>query len=198
MNEAKTKTREVTLMKRTTLTATALVLGLTLAGCSVDDDANTADTPAAEDTTTEDAATEGDAGDDASETADDAATSEGGDAAAAPMSDQVCADFFQNVGNTLADRSDAARTALDEGSVTDPASWGEVNLLKQRIESLTEDASAEQATLLERINAPFVEASDAVLEDEEASPSDAEISVPEIDVTDSEAAQEEFLASCSG
>ena len=114
------------------------------------------------------------------------------------MSDQVCADFFQNVGNTLADRSDAARTALDEGSVTDPASWGEVNLLKQRIESLTEDASAEQATLLERINAPFVEASDAVLEDEEASPSDAEISVPEIDVTDSEAAQEEFLASCSG
>lgn len=178
-------------MKRTTITATALVLGLTLAGCSVKDDATggttgtstgtTAETPAA---TTEDAGTTDEAG----------ATSEG---EAAPMTDEACAGFFQNVPVTLADRADKARTALTDGTVTDPASWGEVNLLSQRIGALVEGAG-DNAELFERVNAPFLEASAAVLEDPDATPSDPEISVGEIDVEDSAAAQEELLAACSG
>ena len=63
--------------------------------------------------------------------------------------------------------ADAARDALEAGSVADPASWGEVNLLKQRVEQLVDRADADQAALLERVNAPFVEASAAVLDDPE-------------------------------
>ncbi|MGO0577372.1 hypothetical protein [Ornithinimicrobium panacihumi] len=199
-------------MKRTTLTVTALVLGLTLAGCSTEDDttAPTTDTTASQDAgsgddagasedaaSTDDAGATGAAGDDAGASEDAASTGAAG-ADAAPMADAVCADYFQTKGVPLSERADKARTALEAGDVGDPASWGEVNLLKQRIERLGEDASGDQAALLERINAPFVETSAAVLENEDVTPSDPEIEVPEIDVTDSRAAQEEFLASCSG
>ena len=189
--------------KSTTLAAATLAFGLALAGCSTDGGSTTT-TPAGNETgagsTTDAGTTDGAATDDAAGTEAAGSTEDAGStgAAAAPMSDEVCADFFQNIPVTLADRAAANREALASGGVTDPASWGEVNLLKQRIDSLVEDASGDQKALLERINAPFMEASAAVLDDPDASPSDAEITVPEIDVTDSEAAQDEFLASCSG
>ena len=158
-------------MRSTTLTVT-LGLTLLLAGCGTDQ-------PTAADQAT--------------------ATAEAGSAGTdAPMTDEACAGFFQNVPVTLAERSERARAALEAGEVEDPASWAEVNLLKQRVETLVADADGGTAALLERVNAPFVEASTAVLDDPEQSPTDAEITVPQIDVTDSAAAQEELLAACSG
>ncbi|GAA5163754.1 hypothetical protein [Ornithinimicrobium tianjinense] len=166
-------------MRSTVLTAATLGLTLFLAGCGAD------------------STTAGSAGvDEASTTtaADDAAATSG--ATDAAMTDEVCAAFFQNVPVSLAERAEKDRALLESGETLDPASFGEVNLLKQRIEDL--GAEGDQGALVERINAPFVEASDAVLDDPEKSPTDAEITLPEIDVTDSAAAQEEFLASCSG
>ena len=167
-------------MRSTALTAAALGLTLLLAGCGADP--TTAGPAGADEASTTTAA------DDAATTTD--ATD------AAPMTDEVCAAFFQNVPVTLAERAEKDRALLESGETLDPASFGEVNLLKQRIDGL--GAESDQAALLERINAPFVEASDAVLDDPEKAPTDAEITLPEIDVTDSAAAQEEFLASCSG
>ena len=94
------------------------------------------------DATTEDtASTEAaSATEDTASTEDAASTDAAGASAAAPMDDEVCAGFFQNVPVTLADRADDARTALEDGAVVDPASWAEVNLLKQRIEDLAEKA----------------------------------------------------------
>lgn len=178
-------------MRGITLTA-ALGLSLVLAGCS-DDGADETVTPAAtEEGTTENTEETGDAGAEETDTAGGTA-----DAAAAAMDDEVCVDFFQSGSVQLADRAEADRQMLDDAQVGDPASYGEISLLSQRIEDLTEDASADQAELLERINAPFVEVRDAVLDDPDQTVSDPEITVPEVDTSDSAAAQEEFLSSCT-
>lgn len=179
-------------MRSTTLTA-ALGVTLLLAGCSAEANSETGTT-----TTTTEAGTDGASTDAGGATEDAASTDAAAGTAAAPMEDEVCAAFFQNVPVSLAERADAARTALEDGTVVDPASWAEVNLLKQRIEDLTADADADRTALLERVNAPFEEASATILEDPEKSPTDEEIILPEIVVTDSAAAQEEFLAACSG
>lgn len=181
-------------MRKTTIALT-LALGLAVSGCSTEDEGTDTPAPAttAEESTSEESATEAPA-DEA--TTEDAAGTAGPEAAA--MSDPVCAEFFQTTPVKLSDRAEADRTMIENGEVTDPVSFGEVNLLSQRIRTVIDSASEEQAALLERINAPFMEASAAVLEDPDASRSDAEITIPEIDVTDSAAAQEEFLASCSG
>ncbi len=170
-------------MRRTTLTA-ALGLALVLTGCSADGDGGSQEPTAG--AATDAASVDGEAttGDAAGETAE--------------MSDPVCAGFFQTGPVTLAERAETDRGVLEAGETLDPASWGEINLLSQRIVDLTEDASGDQGALLERINAPFAEASEAVLGDEEKTPNDPEIEVGEIDVTDSAAAQEEFQASCAG
>ena len=114
------------------------------------------------------------------------------------MDDPVCAGFFQSGPVTLAERAQQDRDVLAAGETLDPASWGEISLLNQRIAELAEQAEGDQAALLERINAPFVEATDAVLEDDDQSPTDAEITVPEIDVTDSGSAQDELETACAG
>lgn len=177
-------------MRRTTLT-TALGLTLSglvvLAGCSTDGGTGTDTETSASDTAGTSAAAEGEnAGETAGSTAD------------AAMSDPVCADFFQTGTVTLAERATTDRDVLASGETLDPASWGEISLLNQRIAELGEQAEGDQAALLERINAPFVEATDAVLSDDAQSPTDPEITVPEIDVTDAAAAQDEFQAACEG
>ncbi|AXH96327.1 hypothetical protein [Ornithinimicrobium avium] len=173
-------------MRRTTLTA-ALGMALVLAGCSSDGSGDGSTT----DSTTS-------ASTDAS--ASSAATEAGAETtgAAAAMEDPVCAGFFQTGAVTLADRATKDRDLLASGDTLDPASWGEISLLNQRITQLGAQAEGDQADLLERINAPFVEATDAVLSDEDQSPTDEEITVPEIDVADSGAAQDELETACAG
>lgn len=172
-------------MRRTTLTA-ALGVALVLAGCS-SDGGDTTGTETAAGQSAEDTAAGTDAGD------------AGGEATeAAAMDDPVCAGFFQSGPVTLAERAQQDRDVLAAGETLDPASWGEISLLNQRIVELAAQAEGDQAALLERINAPFVEATDAVLSDDDQSPTDDEITVPEIDVTDSGAAQDELETACAG
>lgn len=168
-------------MRRTTLTA-ALGVALVLAGCSTGGSGDGSTTEST--TSTESSAAE--------ET--DGQTTE----AAAAMDDPVCAEFFQTGAVSLAERAQMDRDVLAAGQPLDPASWGEISLLNQRITELGAQAQGDQADLLERINAPFVEATEAVLSDEDQSPSDEEITVPQIDVTDSGTAQEELEAACTG
>lgn len=171
-------------------------------GVGVDTEGDDSEVDTEQDNTSEDDSEDGtDTGNtDEADTEDaDQDADEDGDDAGAAMTDPACVDFFE--GNvTLAQRADDSRAALAAGEVTEPVSWAEVNLLKQRIQSLAtgSDTGAEQATLLERINAPFVEASEAVLDSEDQAPTDDELSVGEIDVTDSAASQDEFLAACGG
>ena len=198
---------------RTTLTTTfskalavPAALALILTGCSDDGTDNTDTDSTVEQTSEEDApetgtdeGTEDDSAqddEDADADADDDQDENTEDAEAASGDGSICVDFFDNGITTLAVRSDNARTLLEEGGVTDPGSFAEVNLLKQRIEDLTATASGDEAALLERVNAPFVEASAAVLDSDEQDPTSEELEVGEIDVTDSAAAQEELLTHC--
>ena len=166
----------------------ALSLPLALGACSTTDEPST--TPGTNSSPADSSAA------DSSTTNDATQTSAPTDAVA--MSDEVCVDFFQSGPVKLADRAEKDRAMLESGEVKDPATFGEVNLLRQRIRDLAATTDGDQAALLERINAPFVEASNAILDDPELSPSDAEISLPPIDVADSSTAQEEFLAACEG
>lgn len=170
-------------MRRITLTAAALGLGLALTACGTDAD----ETAPGAGTSTSTSTAAG----------DEAAESTSTDVTQAVMDDPACAGFFQTGPVTLADRAQADRDLLEAGAVTDPATWGEVNLLSQRITQLVDAGGEDQAALLERVNAPFLEASAAVLDDDEQLPTDPEITVPEIDVTDSAAAQGELEAACT-
>ena len=166
-------------MKRTTLIAAVMTLGLTLGACGGD---------------------EGDApnGDDAGATQDgSAATGEMGDeTGAGSYADPACEEFFTE-GGPLADRAEAAREALDNGEIVDLPSYGEVNLLEQRISATAQDAPEEIAALLEQVNQPFTETVDAVnggaLDAESG-----EISLPEIDTQASADAQAELETACQG
>lgn len=191
-------------MRRTTTALTALVAALSLAACSADTGEDTetegtqtegAQTPADTAEETEDAATQ--TADAATETAaaggaadDAAATSDGA------MSDPVCQEFFEGMGQPLAERAGTTRDLLETGDPLDPVSYSELSLLQSRIDMLGQDASGDQTALLERINAPFTEVVDAVVADDARL--EEEISVPDVDVEDSAAAQQEFEAACAG
>ena len=197
---ALTKTRRGKLinMRRTITTLTALVAAASLAACSAEDTAEEsttpADSPAAEETTDEDMETGTMDADDATATMDDAATTSG--AAGMAMSDPVCEEFFQGQGTPAAERADTTRDLLETGDPMDPVSFSELSLLQGRIDMLGQDAAGDQTALLERINAPFTEVVDAV-GTEDTSMED-EITIPEVDVTDSATAQDEFESACAG
>ncbi|MEE6294775.1 hypothetical protein [Georgenia wangjunii] len=114
----------------------------------------------------------------------------------------TCAGFFEGTGTPLAERAEAARAALSGGEVTDDVSYGEINMLEQRLSDLAADAPAELAEPLEAVNAPFTEAvstvNDAraqeVPEGEEAA-GFPDLSI--IDVSASETAQTDVESACA-
>lgn len=114
---------------------------------------------------------------------------------------EACADFYEGTGTPLAERAEAARTALAGGEVTDTTTYTEINALEQRITELGRDAPADLGTLLADINAPFTEAVAAVNEARGAEvPEGEEPTFPDlsqIDVTGSETAQGELESACS-
>lgn len=172
-------------MKRTTLIAAVMTLGLTLSACGGDDNG---DEPTGGDT----AESTQDAGSD-----DGAATGDTGEETeAGSYADPACEEFYTQ-GGPLADRAEAAREALDNGEIVDLPSYGEVNLLEQRISATAQDAPEEIAALLEQVNQPFTETVDAVnggaLDAESG-----EISLPEIDTQASADAQAELETACQG
>lgn len=185
-------------MKKSTVIA-LLALSLSTVACTTEDPtppgSPTVDSVESSEETGDAAGATGDAAD---ETGDAAGAT--GDAAGetAALGDEVCEEIFGGSA-PLAERADTNREVMTASEELDKAQYGEVNLLKQRFESVAEDASSEQAPLVERINAPFVEASEAVqggdvTPDEET----GAVTLPEIDVEDSAAAQDELEATCQG
>ena len=141
-------------MRRTITTLTALAAAAGLAACSGEEPTTTSTTTSSQGAaaTSEAAATS-----DAAPATGDAGAATSGTAAAAPMSDPVCADFFQGQGQPMAERAGTVRDLLESGDDLDPVSYSELSLLQSRIVMLSEDASTEQAALLERVNAPLTE-----------------------------------------
>ena len=215
-------------MKRTSLIAAVMTVGLALTACSTDEaDDTTGDAPPAaeeetpeetEEETTEDMAEDtgdmagetgdmaGETGDMAGETGDmagetgDMAGETGdmaGETGGMAMADPACELFFTE-GGPLSDRADDARDALEAGEIVDGATYGEVNLLEQRIAAAAMDAPSDIGGLMEEVNAPFTEAVEAVNEGSVVDEETGEITLPEIDVQGSADAQDELETTCQG
>lgn len=185
-------------MRRTFTTITALGAVLALAACNGDstDDTATGEDTAAVETTDETTADTADT--DTTTATDDAATTAGADEAGATaggMTDPVCAEFFETQGTPLDERATDQLEVVGAGDDLDPVSFSEVNLLEGRIAGLAEDADGEQADLLERINAPFTEVVQAVVSEDNGN--QPEITIPQVDTADAEAALEEFETACA-
>ncbi len=204
-------------MKRTSLIAAVMTVGLALTACSTDEADDTTDDapPAAEEEapeeteeetteeddmggeTSEDMAEDtgdmaGETGDMAGETGDMA-----GETGGMAMADPACELFFTE-GGPLSDRADDARDALEAGEIVDGATYGEVNLLEQRIAAAAMDAPSDIGGLMEEVNAPFTEAVEAVNEGSVVDEETGEITLPEIDVQGSADAQDELETTCQG
>lgn len=108
----------------------------------------------------------------------------------------ACESFYAGTGTPLAERAEAARSALSGGEVVDSATYSEVNVLEQRITELAAGAPESVASLLGDINAPFTEAvtsyNDAMAQGEEPELPD----FTTIDVSGSTTAQEELDSTC--
>ncbi len=218
-------------MKRTSLIAAVMTVGLALTACSTDEADDTTDDapPAAEEEapeeteeetteeddmggeTSEDMAEDtgdmaedtgdmaGETGDMAGETGDMAGETGdmAGETGGMAMADPACELFFTE-GGPLSDRADDARDALEAGEIVDGATYGEVNLLEQRIAEAAMDAPSDIGGLMEGVNAPFTEAVEAVNEGSVVDEETGAITLPEIDVQGSADAQAELEATCQG
>jgi hypothetical protein len=181
-------------MRRALTILTALTAVTVLGACS--DDESTDDTGS--NVSEETGAEEDMESDDAMESEDmgDAATESEGAMGGESMGDPVCDEFFAGQGTPLAERADTQRDLLGTGDDLDPVSFSEVTLLSGRISDLVDSAEGDQSALLERVNAPFQEVNDAVIED--GTRMEESIEIPSVDVEDSAAAQDEFMAACEG
>jgi hypothetical protein len=141
----------------------------------------------------------GETGDMAGETGDMAGETGGmaGETGGMAMADPACELFFTE-GGPLSDRADDARDALEAGEIVDGATYGEVNLLEQRIAAAAMDAPSDIGGLMEEVNAPFTEAVEAVNEGSVVDEETGEITLPEIDVQGSADAQDELETTCQG
>lgn len=168
-------------MKKTSLLALALSATVVLGACSSEEEPSD-DTTAAQD-----------GGSDEAGASDDAAGESG---AAGSYADPACEEFFEE-GGPLADRADAARDAIGNGDIVDMASYGEVNLLKQRIDATASAAPEDISGLLLEVNAPFAEVVDAVNEGSVVD-EDGAITLEDVDVQGSADAQAELETACAG
>lgn len=175
-------------MKKTSLLALALSATVVLGACSSEEEPSD-DTTAAQDGGSDEAG----ASDDAAGGTDDAAGESG---AAGSYADPACEEFFEE-GGPLADRADAARDAIGNGDIVDMASYGEVNLLKQRIDATASAAPEDISGLLLEVNAPFAEVVDAVNEGSVVD-EDGAITLEDVDVQGSADAQAELETACAG
>lgn len=192
-------------MKKFSVVALAMTATLALGACSAEDEpeeATTSEASADEGTeeTTDEAAETGDMGgatdDAAAETGDAAGETE---AAGGEFSEPACNEFFTE-GGPLADRAEAARSALDAGEVADTVAYSELMLLKSRLDTTAEEAPEDISALITTVNAPFAEVVDLVNEGSE-DVVDAEagtITLPEIDTQASADAQAELETACAG
>lgn len=125
------------------------------------------------------------------------ADDEAGDDAETGPEVTTCTAFFEGTGTPLAQRAETGRDALAAGDVSDPAAYGEINGLDQRLGELAADAPDDLAALVDDVAVPFSEAVELVNdahyagEDEEGLPD-----LTDVDVTTSESAQDELTTAC--
>ncbi|KUG51992.1 hypothetical protein AVL62_08675 [Serinicoccus chungangensis] len=167
-------------MRRALTMATVMSLAVLTGACSAEDeDAGT--TP------------ESSSQEESAENGDDAMQS--GEEGMAVSDDPACQGFFAGQGTPLAERAATQRDVVGSGDDLDPVAFSEVTLLSGRLMTLAEEADEDHAALLERINAPFEEVNDAVVE--EGTRTEDVIAIPDVDVSDSEAAQTELEEACA-
>lgn len=113
----------------------------------------------------------------------------------------TCEAFYEGTGTPLAERAEAARVALESGTVTDAATYTEINALEQRLRELSRDAHPEMVPVLAEVASPFTAAVTAVNEaGEQEVPEGEEPAFPDltaIDVTEGSAAQEMLAEMCA-
>ncbi|GAA4879319.1 hypothetical protein [Serinicoccus chungangensis] len=166
-------------MRRALTMATVMSLAVLTAACSAEDeDAGTTPESSSQQESTQEQ--------------DDAQQSEEGMAVA---DDPACQGFFAGQGTPLSERAATQRDVVSSGDDLDPVGFSEVTLLSGRLMTLAEEAEGDHAALLERINAPFEEVNDAVVE--EGTRTEDVIAIPDVDVSDSEAAQSELEEACA-
>jgi|GEM_PF-6515360 len=174
-------------MRRALTMATVMSLAVFTAACSAEDE----DASSTPDSAAQEESAEAQGG---SESGEDAAAS--GTEGMSVSDDPVCQEFFVGQGTPLSERAVTQREVVSAGDDLDPVSLSEVTLLSGRLTALAEEADEEQTALLERINAPFQEVNDAVVE--EGTRTEDVIAIPEVDVADAEAAQGELEQACAG
>lgn len=202
-------------MKKFSLIAVAMTATLALGACASEDEPEEPTTAeqTTEETTPDTTTATGDmgaeTGDMGTETGDmgtetgDMGTGTGdmgsatGDAAGT-YSEPACQEFFTE-GGPLADRAEAARTAIENGEIVDTVTMSEVTLLKSRLDATAEEAPEDISALILEVNAPFAEAQEAVNEASEdvIDPETGAITLPEIDVQGSADAQTELETACA-
>ncbi|WP_299519482.1 hypothetical protein [uncultured Serinicoccus sp.] len=164
-------------MRRALTMATVMSLAVLTGACSAEDeDAGTTPESSQEESAGDDAASSGEEG-------------------MAVSDDPACQGFFAGQGTPLAERAATQRDVVGSGDDLDPVAFSEVTLLSGRLMTLAEEAGGDHADLLERINAPFEEVNDAVVE--AGTRTEDVIEIPEVDVSDSEAAQTELEEACA-
>lgn len=188
-------------MKKFSVVALAMTATLALGACSSEDEPEeTTTSEASAEETSDEAAETGDAADETGDAAD-----ETGDAAdqteeaGGEFSEPACNEFFTE-GGPLADRAEAARSALDAGEIADDVAYSELMMLKSRLDATAGDAPEDISALITTVNAPFAEVVDLVNEGSE-DVVDAEagtITLPEIDTQASADAQAELETACAG
>lgn len=113
----------------------------------------------------------------------------------------TCEAFYEGTGTPLAERAEAARTALGSGEVVDTETYTEINALEQRLRELSEDAHVEMVPVIAQVVAPFTAAVTAVNEaGEQEVPEGEEAPFPDlstIDVTESAEAQDMLEEMCA-
>lgn len=122
------------------------------------------------------------------------------DATADSAEGATCEAFYEGTGTPLAERAENARTALTSGEITDSATYSEVNMLEQRIRELADDSPESLASVLAQINEPFDESVTEVNNATYSAPAGETPEFPDltgIDVSGSEAAQDELDSACA-
>ncbi len=152
----------------------------------------------------EDTAEDSAPADDAQESAppDDAQESAPGDQAeeSAPVeagANAVCTGLFEGAA-PLADRAEAGRSLISAGGVLDTAQYDEIAALQVLLGGLATEGSSEQARAMEQLNEPFLQVTDSVTSGGAQDPATGEVTLEQIDVSGSAAAQDQLDASCQG
>lgn len=114
-----------------------------------------------------------------------------------PGAEPVCIELFEGDA-PLIGKIGPDRGLIAIGETIEESEFEQISTLRDRLAALATEATAEQARAIEQLNEPFVQAVDAVESDEGQDPASGEIVLPQLDVSGSNAAQDELALACEG